>query len=96
MVGRYPEQEKGHKTIWKCFGDELSGILALDYCFYMKKRIIGTLILMAACLFNCTAPSPENKREEVARPVINDLPNMIITLADGSELNLKKLKGKQS
>lgn len=70
--------------------------MAVDKFVTMNKRIIGAFILaLVGSLIRCNAPSSDSSKEkEEPASVVNDLPNMTITLLDGSALNIKGLKGK--
>jgi peroxiredoxin len=60
----------------------------------MKRMgLITFMIFEVSILFGCGA-SMDSKAEEMEVQVPNDLPNMIISLLDGSQMNAKKLEGK--
>lgn len=63
----------------------------------MVKRQITALILIGliTVLSNCGRSNSDNSKPQTeALSPVNDLPMMVVTLLDGSKLNLREVKGK--
>ena len=62
----------------------------------MKKILIALSVLLAVTVIIYFV-SPKKQTEDVAvegTPAVNEFPNMMLTLSDGSQKNAKALKGK--
>ncbi len=93
VVAECAEQKRRDKIIWWDCLIQLWSILA--HVFYTMKRmgLIAFMIFEVSILLGCGA-SMDKKAEKMELQAPNDLPNMVISLLDGSQIHGKKLGGK--
>lgn len=95
MVGRCSKQKKSVKSLWKCSHHKLYSILVNVNFFIMNSKIFAVSMLIYVWAFaGCSGPASQDKTgQDLPKPIVNDLPNMAVTLLDGSIVNAKELKG---
>jgi peroxiredoxin len=92
MVERYSDAKESNNIVWKYRRPELLVILAAK-SLLMKGRIVLWALLVLSTLQACSIRSSETKPGETEPPAVNELPDMTITLLNGSTVDVKKLEG---
>jgi len=97
MVGRRSKQKKSHKILWKYCHRGLYSVWITATNLNMVKGPITTAILIAlmTALSNCGGSKSDTNTPQAGAPAaVNDLPALVVTLLDGSKVNLREVKSK--
>lgn len=94
MVGRQTEQKKRNKGLRHRCPDQLRGILGIEINLKIMVRVLYLFVVLQLLVMGCSAKKEDEPNVETSASVINEYPDLTLTLEDGKQVATRNLQGK--